>query len=56
MNPLKQYKKLSKLSMKAEACLTREEAQEIIRKANKAQHKLQFKKDGSPRKRELDQD
>tara|TARA_Y100001937_G_C6879458_1_gene224088 strand:- start:231 stop:431 length:201 start_codon:yes stop_codon:yes gene_type:complete len=53
MNPLKQYKKLSKLSVKAEACLTREEAQEIIRKANKAQHKLQFKKDGTLRDRKL---
>ena len=53
MNPLKQYKKLQGLSVKAEACLTREEAQKIIRKANKAQHKLQFKKDGSLRNREL---
>ncbi len=56
MNPLKQYRKLSSLSVRAQACLTREEAQEIISKATKAQHKLQFKKDGSPRKRELDQD
>ena len=56
MNPLKQYRKLSRLSVKAEACLTREEAKEIIRKADKTQHKLLYKKDGSPRKRELDQD
>ena len=56
MNPLKQYKKLQGLSVKAEACLTREEAQEIIRKANKTQHKLRYKKDGTPRKRELDKD
>ena len=55
MNPLKQYRKLQSLSVKAEACLTREEAQKIIRKANKTQHKLLYKKDGSPRKRELDQ-
>ena len=56
MNPLKQYRKLHSLSVKAEACLTREEAQEIIRKANKTQHKLRYKKDGTPRKRELDKD
>ena len=56
MNPLKQYRKLHSLSVKAEACLTREEAQKIIRKANKTQHKLRYKKDGSPRKRELDKD
>ena len=56
MNPTKQYRKLQGLSVKAEACLTREEAKKIIRKANKAQYKLQFKKDGSPRKRELDKD
>ena len=56
MNLLKQYRKLHDLSVKAEACLTREEAQRIIKKVNKTQHKLLYKKDGTPRQRELDQD
>jgi inorganic pyrophosphatase len=42
MNPLKQYKKLQTLNVKAEQCLSREEAQEVIRKADKAQCKLNF--------------
>jgi hypothetical protein len=42
MNPLKQYKKLQQLSVKAEQCLSREEAKEVLRKANKAQCKLDF--------------
>ena len=33
MNPLKQYKKLQALNVLAEQCLTREEAQKVIRKA-----------------------
>ena len=40
MNPLKQYKKLQTLNVKAEQCLSREEAQKVIRKADKAQCKL----------------
>ncbi len=40
MNPAKQHAKLLKLQTKAEQCLSREEAQEIIRKANKASKKL----------------
>lgn len=40
MNPEKQHRKLEKLQLKAEECLTREEAQKIIRKAEKAHRKL----------------
>ena len=42
MNPLKQYKKLQTLNVLAEQCLTREQAQEVIRKADKAHCKLAF--------------
>ena len=42
MNPLKQYKKLQTLNVLAEQCLTREEAQKVIRKADKAHDKLAF--------------
>jgi|TARA_S200002703_G_scaffold153282_1_gene154697 hypothetical protein len=42
MNPLKQYKKLQSLNVKAEQCLSREEAQKLIRKADKAHYKLNF--------------
>ena len=42
MNPLKQHRKLQALNVKAEQCLSREEAQELIRKADKAQRKLDF--------------
>lgn len=42
MNPLKQYKKLQALNVRAEQCLSREEAQELIRKADKAHNKLDF--------------
>ncbi|AAP99644.1 MULTISPECIES: hypothetical protein [Prochlorococcus] len=40
MNPTKQHAKLLKLQAKAETCLSREEAQKIIRKADKATSKL----------------
>ena len=36
----KQHTKLLKLQEKAESCLTREEAQKIIRKSDKAHSKL----------------
>jgi hypothetical protein len=42
MNPLKQYKKLQILNIKAEQCLSRKEAQKLIRKADKAHCKLNF--------------
>ena len=42
MNPKKQHQKLHSLSVKADQCTTREEAQEIIRKAEKAHNKLAF--------------
>ncbi|MBG79140.1 MAG: hypothetical protein CMJ39_00340 [Phycisphaerae bacterium] len=43
MNPAKQYKKLVKLNKRAELCLSREEAQLLIRKADKAYRKLDKK-------------
>lgn len=42
MNPLKQYKKLQALNVKAEQCLSRKKAQKLIRKADKAHSKLNF--------------
>ena len=42
MNPLKQYKKLQALNVKAEQCLTRKEAQEVLKRADKAHEKLAF--------------
>ena len=38
----KQLQKLKKLNVKAEKCLTRDEARKIITKAIKAQNKIQF--------------
>jgi len=40
MNPIKQHTKLLKLQEKAETCLSREEAQKLIRKSDKAHKKL----------------
>ncbi len=40
MKNSKQHRKLNNLQVKAENCLTREEAKKIINKANKAQDKL----------------
>ena len=40
MDLAKQEKKLRKLEQKAEDCLTREEAQKIISKADKAHRKI----------------
>ena len=40
MNEKKQHKKLLKIAVKAEQCLTREEAQKLIIKADKAHSKL----------------
>lgn len=39
-NPVKQYRKLVGLGQRAQSCLSREEAQKLIRKAEKAQRKL----------------
>ena len=56
MNPIKQHKKLQQLNVKAEQCLSREEAQELIRKADKAHCKLAFATwYGQRNKRELAQ-
>jgi len=40
LNPDKQHRKLKKLQLKAQDCLSREEAQKIIKKADKAHRKL----------------
>ena len=41
MNPAKQHRKLHKLLSRAEVCLTRDEAQKILKKAAKTQRKLE---------------
>jgi len=40
MKNTKKYRKLYDLQVKAEKCLTREEAKKIINKANKTQDKI----------------
>tara|TARA_Y100001968_G_scaffold13642_1_gene11124 strand:+ start:690 stop:815 length:126 start_codon:yes stop_codon:yes gene_type:complete len=40
MNPDNHHAKLLKLQAKAEACLSREEAQKILKKSDKANNKL----------------
>tara|TARA_B100000700_G_scaffold325130_1_gene433050 strand:- start:274 stop:402 length:129 start_codon:yes stop_codon:yes gene_type:complete len=40
MNPEKQHAKLLKLQSKAQMCLSRKEAQNIIKKSDKTQAKL----------------
>jgi hypothetical protein len=40
MNQTKQHKKLNKLNLKAELCIDRGTAQEIILKVNKVQNKF----------------
>lgn len=40
MNPDKQHAKLLKLQAKAQNCLSRDEAQKLIKKAEKAHSKL----------------
>jgi hypothetical protein len=41
MNPKKQHAKILALQQKAEECLSREKAQAILKKADKAHRKLQ---------------
>ena len=43
MKTAKHYRKLNNLQVKAEKCLTREEAKKIINKANKTQNQLNNK-------------
>ena len=40
MKNTKQFRKLNNLQVKAEKCLTREEAKKIIDKANKTQNRI----------------
>ena len=42
MSKKKQLKKLKNLNLKAEKCITREEARTILIKATKAQSKINF--------------
>ena len=42
MGKTKQLQKLKNLNVKAEKCLTRDEAQKILIKATKAQNKINF--------------
>ena len=57
MKVLKQYRKLQTLNVLAERCQSREEAQKLIRKADKAQGKLAFANwYGYRNKRELGKD
>ena len=42
MSNKKQLQKLKNLNVKAEKCLTREEAKSILIKANKAQNKIKL--------------
>ena len=42
MNKKRQLQKLKNLNVKAEKCLTREEARTILKKATKAQSKIKF--------------
>ena len=42
MGNSKQLQKLKNLNVKAEKCLTRDEAKKILIKANKAQSKISF--------------
>tara|TARA_B100000242_G_C42648980_1_gene304953 strand:+ start:188 stop:316 length:129 start_codon:yes stop_codon:yes gene_type:complete len=42
MSNTKQLQKLKKLNVKAEKCLTRDEAKKILTKATKAQNKINF--------------
>ena len=42
MKNLKQYRKLRNLQVKAEKCLTRDEAKKILIKANKTKDKIIF--------------
>ena len=42
MGKTEQLRKLKNLNVKAEKCLTRDEAQKILIKANKAQSKINF--------------
>ena len=43
MKHLKQYKKLQRLNLKAESCLSRKEAKKILKKATKVHKKLGYK-------------
>jgi hypothetical protein len=40
MNPIKQYQKLIKTMVKADACVNRHTAQKLIKKADKISRKL----------------
>ena len=56
VNPIKQHRKLMGLGRRAQSCLSRDEAQELIRKAEKAHRKLCKWLNGQPHPRELAED
>ena len=56
VDPVKQHRKLMGLGRRAQSCLSRDEAQELIRKAEKAHRKLRKWLDGQSHSRELAED
>ena len=49
VDPMKQHRKLAGLGVKAQSCISREQAQKLIRKAEKAQRKLREWLNGKPK-------
>lgn len=56
VDPAKQHRKLRGLGVKAQSCLSREEAQKLIRKAEKAHRKLREWLNGQARNGQLEAD
>jgi hypothetical protein len=56
VDPMKQHRKLMGLGVKAQSCLSREQAQKLIRKAEKAHRKLRRWLDGQTDNRQLETD
>ena len=56
VDPVKQHRKLRGLGVKAQSCLSREEAQKLLRKAEKAHRKLREWLNGQARNGELEAD
>jgi small-conductance mechanosensitive channel len=56
VNPIKQHRKLMGLGHRAQSCLSRDEAQKLIRKAEKANRKLRRFLNGQARDGQLEVD
>jgi hypothetical protein len=56
VDPVKQHRKLRGLGVKAQSCLSRDEAQKLIRKAEKAHRKLRRFLNGQARDGQLEVD